>query len=438
MKQNLIILITFLIIISTQNSCVPVQSTGSKTPSPKSYYPDLSFESKSYQERINTVQSILFNGNKMTSTNNPVLELGKNDRLLLTFDDINEQQQQYFAKILHCNKDWTAKSNIQAMDYLEEFNQFPIREFEFSFDTKMGYVHYEWQVPTVRLSGNYLIVVYQNNNEEDIILTERFMVHENKAGINFQISASNVVSKRRTHQELEFEVMLNNINVLNVGADIYPVVRQNYNWLFAKEAPKPLQISDGNKRLTYKFYNGELNFPGNNEFRFFDISTVNFKGNGVANINKETKPITTTLRVDQIRASEAFREWEDRNGTFVIGNRERQDIPLVSDYFLTELKLEAPQEIGDIYVVGEFNNWQLNNKNRMKYNTNTGIYQNSFLLKQGYYEYLYFVKNQENNPIEGSHFATENNYDILIYFSSPQLRYDRLIGYTQFNSRAAQ
>ncbi len=438
MKHNLNILITFLIIISTQISCVPVQSTGNNTSKPARYYPDLSFENKSYQERINTVQLILFKGNRMASTNNPVMELGKNDRLLLTFDDINDQQQQYFAKIIHCNKDWTAKSNIQAMDYLEEFNQFPIREFEFSFDTKLGYIHYEWQVPNVKLSGNYLIVVYQNNNEDDIILSERFMVHENKAGINYKMSVSNVVTKRRTHQELEFEVMLNKINIVNTGSDIYPVVRQNYNWLFAKEAPKPLQISDGNKRLTYKFYNGELNFPGNNEFRFIDISTVNFKGNGVANINKETKPITTTLRIDGPRASEAYREWEDRNGTFVIGNRERQNTPLVSDYFLTEFKLKAPQETGDIYVVGEFNNWQLSNKNRMKYNTNTGIYQNSFLLKQGYYEYFYFVEDQTNNSIEGSHFQTENNYDIMIYYSSPQIRYDRLIGYTEFNSRAAQ
>lgn len=438
MKHYLYFLITLSSIISFLNGCVPVQSTGGSNNSAATYYPDLEFENKSYKEQIQTVQLIHFKGNQMASTNNAVMELGKNERLLLTFDDINSQQQQYFAKIIHCNKDWTAKSNIQSMDYLEEFNQFPIREFEFSFDTKLGYIHYEWNVPRVGLSGNYLIVVYQNTNEDDIILSERFMVHENKTGINYQVSASNVVSKRRTHQELEFEVFLNQIDIINVGSDIHPVVRQNYNWLYAIDAPKPLQISDGNKRLTYKFYNGELNFPGNNEFRFFDISTVNFKGNGVADINKESTPIAVSLRMDGIRSTEAYREWEDRNGTFAIGNRERQNTPLVSDYFLTEFKLQAPQDYGDIYVLGEFNNWQLNNSNRMKYNTNTGIYQNSFLLKQGYYEYIYYVKNQEVNPIDGSHFNTENDYDILVYYSSPQLRYDRLIGYTQFNSRAAQ
>ena len=129
--------------------------------------------------------------------------------------------------------------------------------------------------------GNYLLVIYKNNNEDDIILSERFMVYEDKSGIDFKIVPSNVVSKRRTHQELEFEILLNRINVINTGTDIYPVIRQNKNWLYAVNAPDPLRVLDGNKRLIYKFYNGELNFPGNNEFRFIDLTMVNFKGNNV-------------------------------------------------------------------------------------------------------------------------------------------------------------
>lgn len=436
MRHYFYLFIVFFSILFSVNSCVPVQNTPSN--SNRTYYPELEFINKNYRESIKTVQLVHFQGNKMISTNNPVIELGGNNRLLLTFDDINDEQQQYQAKIIHCDKDWKQKSKLQSMDYLEEYNQFPIREYEFSFDTKMGYIHYEFQLPKVSLSGNYLLVVYQNNNEEDIILSERFMVYEDKSGIDFKIVPSNVVSRRRTHQELEFEIMLNRIKVLNTATDIYPIIRQNKNWLYAIEAPDPLRIVDGNKRLVYKFYNGELNFPGNNEFRFIDLTTVNFKGNNVANINKDTKPITVTARPDAVRSKEAYREWEDRNGTFVIGNRERQNTPLVSDYLLTHFTLDAPQELGSIYLVGEFNNWQLNNSNRMKYNVNTGNYQSSFLMKQGYYEYTYFVKGEEVNPIDGSYINTENIYDILVYYKSPQLRYDRLIGYAQFNSRAAQ
>ena len=52
--------------------------------------------------------------------------------------------------------------------------------------------------------------------------------------------------------------------------------------------------------------------------------------------------------------------------------------------------------------------------------------------------YSYYVEGEDVNPIDGSYIDTENLYDILVYYKSPQLRYDRLIGYVQFNSRAAQ
>lgn len=438
MKYLFYYLIVFTSILLLFQACVPIQPTGSQSIAATYTYPELSFENRSYNDRIKTVQLVHLNASKLISTNNPIIELGKSERLLLTFDDINETQQQYSAKIIHCDKDWTTESNIQPMDYLDEYNQFPIRDYEFSFDTKLGYMHYEWNVPKVKLSGNYLIVVFNSNNENDIILSERFMVHENKATIKHEITVPNVVSHRRTHQELEFEVFIYNINVLNSGTDIYPVVRQNSNWLYAIDAPKPQKITDGNKRLTYKFYNGELDFSGTNEFRFFDISMVNFKGSGVLTINKETTPFSATLKTVGVRASEPYREWKDRNGAFVIGNSERQNTPLASDYIMTDFKLQAAEEYQDIYIVGEFNNWELSNASKMRYNPQTALYENTFLLKQGYYEYSYYVADHEPNPIEGSHYEAENDYDILIYYKSNQLRYDRLIGYAQLNSRNSQ
>ena len=51
----------------------------------RTYYPDLEFVNKSYRESIKTVQLIHFSQNKMVSTDNPVIELGSSDRLLLYF-----------------------------------------------------------------------------------------------------------------------------------------------------------------------------------------------------------------------------------------------------------------------------------------------------------------------------------------------------------------
>jgi hypothetical protein len=60
-------------------------------------------------------------------------------------------------------------------------------------------------------------------------------------------------------------------------------------------------------------------------------------------------------------------------------------------------------------------------------------------LKQGRYEYLYAIKNENGKPdeisLEGCHANTENEYMILIYHKNIQYKYDELIGAGKFISR---
>jgi hypothetical protein len=60
-------------------------------------------------------------------------------------------------------------------------------------------------------------------------------------------------------------------------------------------------------------------------------------------------------------------------------------------------------------------------------------------MKQGYYNYEYaFLKDGTTDGtasyFEGSHYETENDYMILIYYRNPQDRYDRLMGMGMANS----
>ncbi|GAA5027138.1 DUF5103 domain-containing protein [Marivirga lumbricoides] len=438
-NQKKIKQIIFLLLIAILiKACVPLQPTTSSGSDAWVNFPTIDYITTTYSGNIKTVQLVNFKDGQLISTNNPVVELGKNQKLVLSFDDLNSQHQVFQAKILHLNKDWTKKSNLLAMDYLYDYNQFTIRDYEYSFDTKVPYVHYTLELPPVKISGNYLLIVYRGNNEEDIVLSERFMVYEDKVQIGYKIVPSNVVSQRRTHQEVQFNVFLSDIQVLNAGSDIYPIIRQNSNWLNAIQPPPPMRLTDQNKRLVYEYYNGELNFPGINEFRFIDLTTVNFTGANVIAINKDKTPVTALGGIDQARGAQAYREWNDRNGGFVIGNRERQTNELVTDYFETTFQLDVPQKTEDIYIIGEFNNWEINEKSRMKYDPTVGRYLNKYLLKQGYYEYLYFTRQDPNYEIPGNHIDTENEYDISVYYANPQLRYDQLIGYVKFNSRAAR
>lgn len=76
--------------------------------------------------------------------------------------------------------------------------------------------------------------------------------------------------------------------------------------------------------------------------------------------------------------------------------------------------------------------------NKMKYTNQNGLgrYQTTIPLKQGYYEYLYYVESNELPPhyFEGSHFQAENVYEILVYYRKPGNINDELVGYKRFRS----
>jgi hypothetical protein len=71
----------------------------------------------------------------------------------------------------------------------------------------------------------------------------------------------------------------------------------------------------------------------------------------------------------------------------------------------------------------------------MQYDSTHGLYAAKVLLKQGWYDYQYFVKSKKLPPyyFEGSHFETENYYEIFVYNKPFQPRADLLIGYMRLD-----
>ena len=70
---------------------------------------------------------------------------------------------------------------------------------------------------------------------------------------------------------------------------------------------------------------------------------------------------------------------------------------------------------------------------QMRYDSNLGGYTGDFILKEGYYEYLYITPGDEYQ-LEGSHYETENTYDIIVYYRMPSKIYDQIVGFAQFRS----
>jgi hypothetical protein len=94
---------------------------------------------------------------------------------------------------------------------------------------------------------------------------------------------------------------------------------------------------------------------------------------------------------------------------------------------------------GKMYISGSLSNWTFDKNNLMTYNPVRKEYECTMLLKQGWYNYEYvFMKEGSTNgtttKFEGSHYETENDYNVLIYYRNPHDRYDRVIGSVTANT----
>lgn len=86
-----------------------------------------------------------------------------------------------------------------------------------------------------------------------------------------------------------------------------------------------------------------------------------------------------------------------------------------------------------MYLNGDLVHNQLDENSRMTYNSETGLYEKTLLLKQGLYnyQYVYVPKGESSATValtEGNYYQTENEYTIFVYYRLPGGRYDRLVG----------
>jgi Domain of unknown function (DUF5103) len=386
-----------------------------------------------YKSTIKTVQ---FYSRTTDTAIVPITYLSSQD-LSLEFDELGEEANSYYFKIMHCNADWQS-SNLKSIQYMKDFNEIFIQSRQFSAATKVLFTHYTAIIPSMMVSGNFCIKVFEEGNENNVLLTRRFMVVENRITIDGHAGFPNNTSKIKTHQMVSFNIYYPNYYVINPSVQLKVYVRQNYDWRSATPALLPLYIREDLKQLDYTFYNDATTFSGGNEYRYFDMRSFYFGGFNVGRIIKA--PDSTTkllLAIDKTRASNTYILWNDLNGRYFIQNYETGGTRLEPDYGKVNFLLETPELSGaNIYVYGALSNWELAPENRMKYNKEKEAYEAQLLLKQGIYNYRYFVsgKGMDENYYEGNYSATENTYDVIVYYRIPGEFYDRIIGYQTLRS----
>jgi hypothetical protein len=392
----------------------------------------------------------------------PLIELGGNAMLRLSFDDLSDEVRRYSYKFIHCDKDWKP-SGLSPLEFNSGYSKDYLDDFDFSLRTLTEYVHCDLVFPNrnmkLEASGNYLLVVY--DEEEDIfpVISRRFMVNENVVSISGQVMRAANVDKIHTHQEIDVVANVTQLNVKTPMRELSLSVVQNNRWDNAIIGIEPNLLKPG---IVHFDYQGRVSFQGGNEFRNLDIRSVQAPRSQMVSITNEGDFYAMMMQAENTRDNDTYIGYFDLNGDFVnyrfdravfqLADEELQasygrlDDDFNGEYVEVTFVLDTKSPIArDIYIFGGLTEWQLKKDFKMVWNPNINVYLGRAKVKQGFYNYLFVTEQQPEKGaasqdrisyqgIEGSFDETENDYMTLVYWRPLGGRYDRLVGAKVLNT----
>lgn len=366
-----------------------------------------------------------------------VIRLNSDDFINISFDLFEDEHQDLSYSIVHCNANWQP-SMLSTIEYIDGFDIQEVYDWDLSFNTFQNYVNYNITLPNddiqFKVSGNYAVVVYPQNQRERPILYACFMVSEEAVKVNCSVSSRTDKGFADNYQQVSFRIDRSDYNIVNPVNDLKIYVMQN-NRLDNMAFVQSPQYFNKNE-IVYE-HNKDLIFDAGNEYRRFEMVSTEYKGMGVDVLTHYDPYYHAILERDYPRESRVYSYDETQHGRYVIRETDfEEESHIQADYFIVHFSLDASEMLlpeGDIYIDGELSEYRFSDNNRMLRNPQTGMFEKFMLLKQGAYNYQYlFVPKGESvgkaSVIEGNKYETQNEYRVNVYHRVPGERYDRLIG----------
>ena len=354
------------------------------------------YETKAYKNTVKTMRTSL-KGDRQQDF--PVIALD-DGTITFSFDELNGEIQNYNYTLVHCDADWTA-SSLNSMEWADGFVTNEITDADISANTTQQYVHYSLTVPnadvSLKASGNYALIVHEAENPENVVCVFCFYVSEQAVAVLGSVTSETRKEIKKRYQELQFDVLQGSYPMRDASTEMKVMVMQNSRpdtrvWL------QPTFISAG--KFSYK-NNDALVFEGGAEYHSIDFSSRFSYGEGIEKIRFYDPYYHVELMPDDPKPTAPYVFMNDVNGRYVIN--------------------------------------RLDENSRMIYNAQLQGYERTILLKQGGYNYTYaFVPKGSDKAtlqnVEGSHWETENEYQVFVYYRGFGERYDHLLCVTVISS----
>ena len=373
----------------------------------------------------------------------PVININNTNSLTLCFDiighdDIDNSFSWLQCSLEHRNIDWEGDNSI-FNEIVDNFNVFDIGYGEPSVPglTTVPYRHYTFSVSTdelgIKLSGNYMLNVFLENNPDSILLSVPFMVEEQTVKISGSISPVTDIDYKNGHQQLSVTVENERVDNRVGPQDIIVEIGRNNEINYLRKLTNPTGISKN--KFVYE-HQKQLIFDAGNEYNRFSTTSTNHQDINIEKVEWLDPFYHHFIKTDSPRGNQNYIYDETQFGGFTIHEHNSDHPEIESDYSIVHFFLDLPEQSSrDIYILGDGTGIIANETNRMLWDDKNKIYTKSFFLKQGVYDYKYFTSDENLlNLLEGNYSDTRNQFRVSVYYRIPGERYDRLAGTTLLRS----
>ena len=368
----------------------------------------------------------------------PVYTLNSGQKLQLEFDDLEGGYKNYYFNFILCDYNWSP-CNLSPFDYLKGFTMNRITNYRNSNIALTNYTHYQAFFPdnnsTPTKSGNYLLKVFLDGDTSKIVFTKQFIVVEDKAKVSAEVIQPFNPALFYTHQQIKFSATISGINSFSAAQQVRAVILQNNRWDNALRDINPSFIRGNALEFTR---NDLAIFPAGKEWRWVELSSLRLLSDRVDHADFGKTSTDFYLKTDVDKSAQRYVYFPDLNGMYELRTLERRNPFTQGDYATVHFSFASKKLEEDLFLIGSFTNYHQDDKWKMSYNEEKGLYEASAFLKQGYYNYSYMTSSDDtkfSNEFEGNYFETENSYTIILYYRGFADRCDKIIGFKQFNSR---
>jgi len=391
---------------------------------------------------VKTVKLNVF-GNQLAY---PIIALNSNERLELNFDDLDADVKTYYYTFELCNADWSPVQ-MSFFDYVKGFTRVRISTYRPSSLALVRYTHYQAVFPDRNCyptkSGNYLLKVFLNGDTSQLAFTRRFLVVDNRIAVAAQVTQPFNQQYFVTHHRLQVQVNTKGFDVRYPQQQLKVDILQNYRWDNRLQLNTPAFVHQ--EMLQYINENSMV-MPAGKEWRWVNLRSFRLLGDRVSSQKNTDSSFSVFVQEEKPRQGQQYFYFNDQNGMFLIEATENINPYWNADYADVHFKFLPPGGIPypgkDLYLIGEMTNYGKSDGAKLHFNPAVKAYETTLYLKQGYYDYLYALRDPGDNRgvfstdlTENNSWETENVYHVLVYFRELGGRYDQLVGIARLNSQ---